>query len=342
MMTNAVLKKPRAMLDAGHYGNYNRSPVVPEYWESRAMWKLYIYLRAELEAYGFEVEGTRSDIEKDYPLYNRGYLAKNYDIFISLHSNACDTETVDRVDVYAAYDNRNNSHELAARLAGAVAELMQVSGGYVKTRKGANENEYYGVLRGARNAGCPLFYIIEHSFHTNKAAAQWLLVDNNLKRLAALEAAIIAEYFGIKTKYTIGDVDGDGDVDALDYILIKRAVMGTFTMTEEQGERADIDHDGEITSLDYILAKRIVFGTYTPKDKPMLDSAKNTFSIGDKVKINTGVKTYADGDPISDWVYDTTLYVRDIESDGKILLVSKEKTKEEYTGRMNANDVHKI
>ena len=36
------------------------------------------------------------------------------------------------------------------------------------------------------------------------------------------------------------------------------------------------------------------------------------------------------------------LYVRQIESGGKIFLVSTQKTGNQYTGRVNATDVHKV
>lgn len=250
----------KIMLDAGHYANYNRSPVVPEYWESRRMWVLCEYLAEELIRYGFEVFKTRADVETDLGVYERGAKSVGCDLFLSLHSNAADVENVDRVDVYAAYDNLNNSHELGLLLANAIADLMEVSGGYVKTRKGANDNEYYGVLRGARNVGCPLFYIIEHSFHTNEYAARWLLEDANLLKLAKLEAAIIATYYGIKPKFEMGDVNMNGILDATDILLIKRAYFGTFNLTEEQFSLADLNQNGEIDALDYILAKRKYFG----------------------------------------------------------------------------------
>ena len=36
-------------LDAGHYGKYNQSPVVPAYWESEFTWKFHLLLKSELE-----------------------------------------------------------------------------------------------------------------------------------------------------------------------------------------------------------------------------------------------------------------------------------------------------
>ena len=256
----------KIMLDAGHYGKYNQSPVVPAYWESEMTWKLHLHLKGELEKYGFEVLTTREKQEVDMEVYKRGLSAKGCDLFLSLHSNASDTESVNRVDVYAAYDNLNNSHVLGGTFAAAIAEMMSVSGGYVKTRVGTGNTEYYGVLRGARKAGVPLYYIIEHSFHTNQRSAEWLLEEENLLRLAVLEAGIIAGYYGVKLPSTgepvKGDVDGNGVLNALDYLLLKRAILGTVTLTEDQKEAADVNHDGKVDAVDYTLLKRAVLGTF--------------------------------------------------------------------------------
>lgn len=189
----------KILLDAGHYGLQNRSPVVPEYYESCRMWTLCELLATELTKYGIEVKKTRTDQKKDLAVTERGKMAKGYDLFISLHSNAVSgNRKVNRTDVYAAYDKRNKSHILGAILSKTVAECMDVDDGGVKTRKSTKgDYEYYGVLRGAASVGCPLYYIIEHSFHTNESAARWLMDDDNLKKLATAEAKAIADYFGI-------------------------------------------------------------------------------------------------------------------------------------------------
>ena len=59
-------------LDAGHAGKYNRSPVVPEYYESDMVWKLHLMQKEALERYGFEVITTRQDQNADRDLYGRG------------------------------------------------------------------------------------------------------------------------------------------------------------------------------------------------------------------------------------------------------------------------------
>lgn len=255
----------KIMLDAGHSGKANRSPVVREYWESERMWLLCEMLAEELLKYGFEVLKTRKNINESLGVFNRGAKAKGCDLFISLHSNAVGgsgNEKVDRVEVYGAYDNLNNSRELASRLATAIVDLMQASEGRVKTRKSQNgEREYYGVLRGARSVGCPLYYIVEHSFHTNERAARWLMEDANLRRLAVLESAVIAGYYGLAKPEIVGDVNQNGELDARDVALIKRALLGSYQLNDEQERLADVNGDGDLTALDYMLAKRKLLKT---------------------------------------------------------------------------------
>ena len=79
-------------LDAGHYGKYNRSKVVPAYYESEMNWKLHNFLAAALENYGFTVMKTREDLATDLGLVARGRKAKGCDLFLSIHSNAADAE----------------------------------------------------------------------------------------------------------------------------------------------------------------------------------------------------------------------------------------------------------
>lgn len=61
---------------------------------------------------------------------------------------------------------------------------------------------------------------------------------------------------------TLGDLSGNGKIDSTDYMLLKRAVLGTGKLTDGQKAVADLNKDGEINSTDYILLKRAVLGTY--------------------------------------------------------------------------------
>lgn len=185
-------------IDAGHYGKYNRSPAVKEYYESDMTWKLHLLLKKYLEQAGFEVITTRSNKAVDKGLYDRGKTSKGCDLFLSLHSNAAGSavnETVDRVDIYAPLSGKG--HDIARKLADCIVKVMGTKqGGYVKTRRGNSGGEYYGVIRGAVAVGTPGL-LVEHSFHTHTRSAQWLLDDNNLDKLAKAEAQVLAEHYGM-------------------------------------------------------------------------------------------------------------------------------------------------
>lgn len=195
-------KAIKVCLDAGHVGSkYNQSPVVKSYYESIKVWKLHLLLKAELEKRGFEVVTTRATIDTDMTVYNRGAAAKGCDVFISLHSNACGSESIDYPVIYRAYDNRNDADTLALPMAKKIGELMGTAqAGRSAINKTSSGGEYYGVMRGARAVGVPCYLLIEHSFHTNTAATKWLLQDDNIAKLAVAEAEIMAEHFGTQAK----------------------------------------------------------------------------------------------------------------------------------------------
>lgn len=197
-------------LDAGHYGKYNRSPVVPAYYESDMNWKLHLLLKKELESYGFEVITTRANKDKDLALEARGRASKGCDLFLSLHSNGASSEAVNYVVCMHQVDDNcgpidEQSKNIASLLATTVADIMNVKPETWSTKSSADrdgngyKDDYYGVLRGAHSVGVA-GVILEHGFHTNKAQATWLLDDSNLQRLAVAEAAVLAKYFGIAKK----------------------------------------------------------------------------------------------------------------------------------------------
>lgn len=189
-------------IDPGHQGStYNKSTTGLNYYESAMTWKLAGYLKTELQKRNITVTLSRQSISENPSLYNRGYGSKGCDLFLSLHSNACGTESVDYPIVYRGYD-KTEANDFAQKLSDKIREVMGTkNAGRVGTRKGTN-GEYYGVLRGARAAGLTYYYIIEHSFHTNTEATRWLMSDSNLQKLAIAEAELITSYFGVKNSVT--------------------------------------------------------------------------------------------------------------------------------------------
>lgn len=184
-------------LDAGHYGRYNQSPVNQAYWESEFNWKFHLLLKAELEKRGIEVITTRAEQAKDLDVYKRGLIAKGCDLFLSIHSNACGTESVDYP--LACCTVNGTADVLGHELAEIVGSVMQTSGKpRITKKKQSDGRDWYGVLRGAASVGVPGI-LLEHSFHTNRRATEWLMDDAILRRMATAEAETIAEHFGVNS-----------------------------------------------------------------------------------------------------------------------------------------------
>lgn len=187
----------KIMLDAGHYKNYNKSNVLPSYYEGNMTFKLANFIKSYIEKnYPIKVNLTRSSITKDLALYTRGYMSKGYDAFYSLHSNFVNDPTVDRVVIIQGLGTNNDSY--SKKLGDKISSIMGVSQKTQVFEKSHKGGEYYGVLRGAKSAGVKDRFIIEHSFHSNLKATKFLSNDNNLLKLAIAEGDIMAERLGVK------------------------------------------------------------------------------------------------------------------------------------------------
>ena len=206
----AVFKKVNAlriMLDAGHVGYYNRYVGKFDgkyYYESLMAWQLHKYLKQYLEKYNnVVVDTTRTSLWRDMDVYARGYKAKGYDLFLSLHSNSSPSSSTDYPLVIRQLGASDSEKDLAVKFAKNIKKTMGCRQDYSVWTRYYRENgrkvNYYGVLRGSAAAGCN-GYILEHSFHTNRKMALWLYKKSNLSKMAKREAAIIAEHYGLRKK----------------------------------------------------------------------------------------------------------------------------------------------
>lgn len=246
------------MIDAGHYSYYNQSNVFKSYYEGNMSWTLHKLLKKELEALGIKVGVTRSLRDKDLKLYDRGYKAKGYDMFVSLHSNWCKDKDVDRVVVIKGYNQTSKHAEILAK---AVRDCMGLSKYQIFELQNNNGGEYYGVLRGAKAAGIKDRFIIEHSFHSNLKVAKWLSKESNLEKLAKAEAKAIAEILEVntnKTKYlrVIADkVNIHNKPDFNSSSVISTVPKGTVLTIVDRINVADSKTDMYLTKADiYITA----------------------------------------------------------------------------------------
>lgn len=185
-------------LDAGHFGKYNRSPVVPAYYESDMNWKLHLLLKKELEQYGIEVITTREKQDVDKGLTERGKCAAGCNLFLSIHSNSADRESADYPLAVVPIDGSGDA--LGKKLASCIRDVMGTTeAADMWSKKSSRGYDWYGVIRGAADVGVTGI-ILEHSFHSNTRATNWLLNDSNLQKMAAAEAKVIADHYGLKKK----------------------------------------------------------------------------------------------------------------------------------------------
>ncbi|PKM62752.1 MAG: hypothetical protein CVU97_03855 [Firmicutes bacterium HGW-Firmicutes-21] len=67
------------------------------------------------------------------------------------------------------------------------------------------------------------------------------------------------------TDYTIvikGDINGDGKVDAIDYLMAKRAFLKTYSLNDVQLKAACLENTVLPTTKDYLKIKRHFLGTF--------------------------------------------------------------------------------
>lgn len=86
----------------------------------------------------------------------------------------------------------------------------------------------------------------------------------------------------------LGDVNGSGAIDTVDYMMLKRYVLRTATLNEEQLLRADVNRNGKPDAADYGLVKKhvlkryVISGEVTPKSA----TEKIVSAIGKNGKIS--------------------------------------------------------
>ena len=193
----------KILIDPGHGKNDNKG-VYPEYKEGTQMWKLAQYVIDLLKKYECEVKCTRPSIDDNPTVEERGRMAEGYDIFLSLHSNTPGSDSkgtpayekcTGTISFYSI--KRPDDKQFATDLAKDVGNVMGIYSRGAKTKTKKNGDDYYGVIRNAIEVGCKHAYIIEHGFHTNKHDCEFLLNDDNLKKIAQCEVDLMTKYYSI-------------------------------------------------------------------------------------------------------------------------------------------------
>lgn len=195
----------KIMLDPGHGqgSGFNRGSRLGN--EGDNNWEYSLILKKELEKYGIVVETTRPRKSDNPGLTQRGKMAKGYDLFISLHSNA-GASSARGVEIFPDTKPVKDDHNLAVKLAAAISSLGTPNRG-VRYRaivggkeqyltglsKAPRKSNYYGVLY--NNLASRYALLIEHVFHTNVEDCRLYVYKR--KELAEVTAKTIAEYYGL-------------------------------------------------------------------------------------------------------------------------------------------------
>lgn len=86
-----------------------------------------------------------------------------------------------------------------------------------------------------------------------------------------------------------GDANGDGELDALDYILIKKNVLNGTPLSVRGFLAADVNDDGEIDATDYFRVRKVIMGTasFSQARKPIPEEHyKTAVSAGKRYTVS--------------------------------------------------------
>ena len=87
-----------------------------------------------------------------------------------------------------------------------------------------------------------------------------------------------------------GDVNGDGEVNTQDYIIVRKYIMKSMSLTSNQISIVDMNNDGNVNSLDYILIRKSILngGSQTPTTVAVGGISVNKSALATPLNIPSG------------------------------------------------------
>lgn len=182
------------LIDAGH-GGKDRVNIgySGKYVEADGNLMFSLALQEYLKPY-FKIKMVRTD-DSTVNLNDRGYMARDCDIVISIHSDAYSTPTVGGTSVYISRYLPNNA-DLGHKVGLAIANTLKIAYRGTKTRN-YGEDDYYAMIRIPYQLKVPYVFLIERAFHSNPTEEQKLLDEELTKDSARAMADAIIEYFNL-------------------------------------------------------------------------------------------------------------------------------------------------
>lgn len=227
---------PVISIDPGHYKGYNAG-VVDGYFEGTAMFTLAVYLKEALEKFAFPVYLTKQKVEEDPSLTERGTSGAlvKVDLKLSLHSNGIGDKTkFEKACGVSGYRSiKKPNIDLYEKLLNAIVDCMKPETGVTYSRgvltreseKYPGQDYYTVVNKAASVETVDAVLLIEHGFHTNSKECKFLSKDENLRKLAEVEAKTIAEYYGATLVSTEPEQPKEDEKDEPSKVITCNAVV---------------------------------------------------------------------------------------------------------------------
>lgn len=115
-----------------------------------------------------------------------------------------------------------------------------------------------------------------------------------------------------------GDVNGDNKVGASDYVLVRKYLMKTGNLNNDQIKQADMNGDNKITSSDYVLIRKTILGIIEEVSEIKLNSTSLEMYGGDSAIL---IATISPSDAINKDITWTTSNPRvaSVDNNGKVI-----------------------
>ena len=215
---------PLVVIDPGHGGvdvGCNKEGVL----EKEINLKLALLLADKLKALGIDAVLTREDDQSQPSLEERVKLAedKGADLFISIHQNSCDDNSVNGVETWYSSANADSRR---------LAQLVNIG---TLDKTGAKERELVVsedlyVIRESSMPSC----LVETGFLSNRDERKALSDSEYQNKIASGIAWGIQYYFYPKTMYlTFDDGPSEENTAAILDILKERGIQATFFVVGE-------------------------------------------------------------------------------------------------------------
>ena len=210
--------------------------------------------------YHFDNDGVMSADGK-HDFHSNGYIAGN-NIFVTVNNNTY--YIVNNIVVTGYYVIDGSVYYFGAD--GVMKDVPPIA---VKKNYGYRLGEFligvrdnttlFDLMIGLENANMLKVYDKNENLITQLDE----LIGTGSTLVYSFEDIIIEQI----TIVVLGDISGDGVINSQDYLLAKRAFLGTVSLNKAQLKAASLSEENRVTSSDYLKIKRHFLGSYNLFDQ---------------------------------------------------------------------------